>query len=214
MFKEYIYVDFLAKKNLIETIETKIMTLEKRKQELTNLNNKRYFPYGVPVVLAITSLAIWSVHYIGFPIDFRPIFVSILSSFGVLSVIAMEYDLFKDRKRKQKEEVGVSSELEFLKRQLLLERENLHQLEIEKNLEHENKELRTVEVNDKKALQELNRHERIYYDLGYNLKQYYVYYQMGRLYQKLGKYYSEEEPQLVQQYLEENQYSVARKKEL
>lgn len=235
VFIEYIYVDgkavlideknnrtltyyhnrldeFLVEENLIEIIEKKIKELDKRKNDLIVLNKKRYFPYCIPMVLAISSFFVWGISYIGFPNDFQSILTPLLYSFGIVAGIAMEFDHFKYRKKKQKEEVGVSSELEFLKGQLLLKREKLHQLEIEKSLEHENKEFRTVKVNDKIALQELNRRESVYYDLGYHWKQYYAYYQMGKLYQRLSKYYSEEEVQLALQYLEENKSSLARKK--
>ena len=236
MFKEYIYVDgkavlideknnrtlthyhdrlddFLVEENLVETIEKRIKKLDKKKYDLIVFNKKRYFPYCIPLTLAISSFFVWSIGYIGFPTDFQSILTLLLYSFGIVAGIAMEFDSFKCRKMKQKEEVGVSSELEFLKGQLLLKREKLHQLEIEKSLEHDNKEFRTVKVNDKIALQELNRQESVYYDLGYHWKLYYAYYQMGKLHQRLRKYYSDEEVQLVQQYLEENKSSLTRKKD-
>ena len=55
------------------------------------------------------------------------------------------------------------------------------------------------------ALLKLRDNLRVYYGCGYNIDKYQKYLQNGKLERKLAKYYTEEEIELIKNYLEEKQ---------
>lgn len=61
---------------------------------------------------------------------------------------------------------------------------------------------RTVKVNDSQLLEVFKNYLNLCFDLGYNGEKYYQFYQQGRLDKKLQKCYSDNEIQIVKDYLE------------
>lgn len=80
-----------------------------------------------------------------------------------------------------KDESGIVSKLDYLKEQIVIEKEKLKILKDNKNSENENVSARIVKVDDGEELQKLNSELDQYYELGYNLNKYYHYYKNGKL---------------------------------
>lgn len=208
--------EVLVQENLIETMENNIEKLEKESKSY-----KRKRKHYIPWILILTTL----ISVIGFPnifnlifdheflailygtsfgkISYYTLFCIITDLFSVLFAGIIELFLHSDYKEERKNAKGIISELNFLKKQIEIEKEKLNKLKQEKSRKKENTDFRTVNVDDKNELDELDDSLNLYYDLGYNDKKYYHYYQQGKLNKKLQKYYSEEGLNLAKEYLEE-----------
>ena len=128
---------------------------------------------------------------------------------GLVSVNEAEfYSRYKEAKGKEN---GINSELEYLKKQIVLEKQKLEELKKDKSRDKEDKRFRIVKVDDKPRLDILQSRLKLYYDLGYNGKKYYKYLLKRKLDKKLKKYYNEEEIELAKEYLEEKGPTLVKK---
>ena len=84
-----------------------------------------------------------------------------------------------------KEEKGISSQLDYLREQLEIEKDNLKVLQNDKNKIKEEKLAKIVKVNDIEELKRMRSELEQYYELGYNSDKYYRYYKNGELVDKL-----------------------------
>ena len=124
----------------------------------------------------------------------------------------MEFSMYRQHKDNLKKENGINSELEFLKKQIIEEREHLIELKQEKKESEENKEFRVVQVDDLERLKAVKSWLHLYYDLGYDVEKYYGYYKKGKLDTKLSKHYNEKGIEVAKKYLEEKGPTLVKKK--
>ena len=205
--------DILVQENLIEDMENKIKQLEEDSANYKG-NNKRY----VPLMLLLSILGILISNIILLAIDPR-LFIEKMQ-FGninlgtffnstllaVLTPMTAIFDLrdYKKFKDAQNTEKGINSELDYLKKQITIEKQKLEKLQKDKKKKKENKKFGVVVVDDKAKLAESKSNSDFYYNVGYNENKYFKYYQQGRLNDKLIKdYYNNAEIKKVEEYLEE-----------
>lgn len=216
----------LVQENVIEAMEDQILILEEESKYYEKINPKRYIPIILPVgllTLAIAPSVILSL------VEGINIFTTTIDTvFGTInkaavSTLAMAvptiplvsifelafYNQYRDSQQKEK---AVNSELEYLKKQIILEKEKLETLQKEKTNEETKKEFKVVKVNDLQALQTLKNSLYLYYDLGYNGEKYYKYYLQGKLDRKLDKYYNDTGIEIAKEYLEENGPQLVKRK--
>lgn len=219
--------EVLIQENLVETMEKEIKKLERKSEQYKKYNKGRYFPLTLPVMLIFSIIVPLFLYWISDGIAltastntaFGPmnslIAMSISLLFGpLLMSCALEFISYRGYKIRIREEKGINSELEFLKKQIELEREHLESLKQEKTRDNENTEFRTVEVDDKQRLRELEGISNLYFNLGYYDKKYYKLYRQGRLEKKLGQYYNEDEINLAKEYLEEKGPVLAKRNKI
>lgn len=218
--------DVLVQENVIETMENRIAELEKDSQFYKKNNRKRYIPFVQPMVAFMSTVGVNLMFY--FLSGTNPLMSSKDTMFGVVNegvlyssffstfflpigtlFEVMLYRQYKDEKRREK---GTNSELEFLKKQIVEEKQALEDLKKEKKRDAEDKEFRIVEVDDKQRLKVLKDYLSLYFDLGYNGERYFRYYQQGKLDDKLGKYYTDTGIEVAKEYLEEKGPTLVKRK--
>lgn len=218
--------DVLIQENVIETMENRIAELEKNSQFYKKNNRKRYIPFALPIAAFMSTVGFSLMAY--FLTDTNLFMSSIDTSFGIVNegvlyssifssiflplgtvLEVMFYQQYKDEKRKEK---GTNSELEFLQKQIIEEKQKLEDLKKEKKRAKEDKEFRVVEVDDEQQLKALKSYLSLYFDLGYNVEEYFKYYQHGKLDKKLRKYYTDKGIDVAKEYLEEKGPTLVRRK--
>ena len=217
--------EVLIQENLIETMEDKISKLEKESKDYKKYNKKHYIPIVLPLSILTTTIGIPAIAYLLGDTDvyvssintiFGPINRAVLytlSTSTLLPFISLEeLRMYRDHKNSIKEEKGINSELEFLKQQIIIEKQKLSELKKEKTKNRDDKEFKSVEVDDLEKLKALKSYLNLYYDLGYNGEKYYKYYLQGKLDNKLCKYYNDIGIELAKEYLEEKGHTLVKKK--
>lgn len=216
----------LVQENIIETMEDQILILEEESKFHKKNNPKRYipimFPLGILTVAIVPSLLVnladnanvyaTIVNTVLGPMSKATAFTLSMSVASIPVVSFFEWLFYDQYKSSKKREKGVNSELEFLKKQIIIEKEKLASLQKEKTNEESKKEFRVVKVNDLQTLQDLRYHLNLYYDLGYNREKYYKYYLHGKLDKKLDKYYNDTEIEIAKEYLEEKGPQLVKRK--
>lgn len=209
--------EVLVQENLIETMQNEITKLEEESKEYKNNSKKRYIPITLPLASLIIIFGVPALFYLfGYTniysstinTIFGPMNEALLHSlvFYVLSLPVtgiIEYGMYCNYKNMKKDEKGINNQLDFLKKQLVIEKENLKQLLKNKTKENNNEQFRVVKVNDLEMLRNLKSYLEFYYDLGYNEQKYYKYLEQGKLNDKLCKYYTEEGIEVAKEYLEQ-----------
>lgn len=217
----------LVQENVIETMEDRIKVLETESEKYKKENKKRFIPIIFPLFAIAPALMPVLLFLFGdfgifvttvetvFGVMNKALFYTILFSFLYLplSVVALiqEYSEHKVSRKKAK---GVTSELEFLRKQLVDEKQILDELKNDKTKNNENEEFRVVEVNDIDKLRMLKQFLELSYNLGYNEDKYFRYYQNGELENKLKKFCNEEEIQLANDYFQEKGPILTRRKDI
>lgn len=212
----------LVQENVIETMEKKLQELEKENGvSRERLFVPTFFPlyafliFGAPhIINNFTAFNIFeSMKNTNFGQINLAMMASILSSIVFLPTGAFIdsyfYRSFKDSINRRN---GTNNEIDFLRKHLEEQREILENLQQEKSRDNENTEFRTVKIDDSQQLKELKRWLNVYFDLGYNGKKYYRYYNKGILERKLNKIYSNDEINKAKEYLEKNKNLLTFKK--
>ena len=249
MNKEYMYIDgkvvisdengkqtlteysdnldaILAQENVIETMENRILELEKDSQFYKKNSRKHYIPTELPITVLMATVGINLFSY--FLSDTNPFITSVDTVFGVVNEAVLYSSLFaiifipigaiyevrsyrqyKNEKRRKK---GTNSELEFLQKQIIEEKQVLEDLKKKKKRDEENKKFRVVKVDDKQQLQALKSNLSLYFDLGYNGEKYFRYFQQGKLDAKLRKHYNDTGIEIAKKYLEEKGPTLVKRK--
>ena len=216
--------EVLIQENLIETMEKKISKLEKESEDYKKHNKKHYipiiFPFGLLATLIGPAYAYWlgntdiyvsSVNTI-FGTMNEAVLYSCFSTLFLPILSLLELQMYHYYKNSKKDEKGINSELEFLKQQIIIEKQKLFELEKEKTKNREDKRFRSVKVEDLEELKALKSCLDLYYDLGYNGEKYYKYYLQGKLDNKLGRYYNDTGIEAAKEYLEEKGPTLVKKK--
>lgn len=218
--------DVLVQENLVETMEDRIVDLEKESKSYKNYNRKHYIPLILPASVLMTTIGVpIMLYYLTgintfttsvdtiFGIVNQGVLLSSIVSFSILPIsVLMEFTMYRKHKNSLREEKGVNSELEFLRKQLVKEKQALENLKKEKKRDYEDKEFRVVEVDDKQQLQTLKSYLSLYFDLGYNGEKYSRYLQQGKLDAKLRKYYNDTGIEVAKEYLEEKGPTLVKRK--
>lgn len=212
--------EILVQENVIETLENKIGKLEKEISSYKKTNKQRYIPIVFPSTALITSIGIpilsnlflqqtnvfvSQVDTIFGTMNEAVLLSSIFSTFLLPLAALIELRLYKEHHHFIKKEKGVTAEFEYLKKQIVVEKEKLIQMKMNNTKDKENTEFRTVNVNDLKKIQAFISWLNLYYDLGYNGDKYYAYYQKyGYLPKKIQNNYTELGQEIIKDYLQEN----------
>ena len=218
--------DVLIQENKIETMESRIAKLEKDSQFYKKNNRKHYIPFGLPMFAFMSTVGVNLLIY--FLSGTNPLMSSMNTIFGVVNKgvlyslffstffipmgALLEVSQYYENKEQKGKEKGTNSELEFLKKQIVEEKQKLEDLKKEKTRDEEDKEFRVVEVDDKQQLNDLESYLNFYFDLGYNEEKYFRYYQQGRLDKKLRKYYTDRDIEIAKEYLEEKGPTLVKRK--
>lgn len=109
---------------------------------------------------------------------------------------------FKEKGLEQ-ERRGKEIQLEYLKRNLVEQKEHLEELKSDKTNNKEQEEFYVSKVDNIEALKKLRNFLSFYYDLGYNEEKYFRYYQKGKLDSYLGKFVNDTGIQFANQHFEE-----------
>ena len=206
--------EILIQENLIETIENKISLLEKESNAYKKYNAKHYIPFFLLMgLMTIVGVPVLFSHCVENPTGYISTSIGevnqnlfIFTAFSAITLPFtgfMELDRYTKYKDCLKREKGINSELEFLKQQIIVEKERLVELKSKKTRTNENQDFRVVKVNDLEILKIFKSWLNLYYDLGYNGEKYYKYYQQGKLDAKLGKHYTDFGIEIAKEYLEE-----------
>lgn len=215
----------LVQENLVETMENRISYLEKASEKYKKYNKKNYIPFYLPMtaimtiivppitiyLLGDTSVFTSQIDTIFGPMNKALLFSSFFTTLFLPLGVLPEVNMYSIYKRAIKEEKGINSELEFLKKEIIVEKEKLINLQKEKTRDEEKKEFRVATVDDLKVLEDFKNLRQLYFDLGYNGEKYYKYYQNGILDNKLGEYYTEDGIEIAKQYLEEKGPTLTKK---
>lgn len=216
----------LIQENLIEFIELKIQELERQSKSYEKNNSKHYIPIIFPgTVLATTVGAPLLVNWLSEGVAFTTIMdtrlgpMSCAAAFSLPAAVLMipmaalmELSEYYSYKRSHKKEIGVKSELEFLEQFLDKQKEVLEELKHDRKREQEKKEFRTVPVDYSKEKQSLLNLMNIYFDLGYNIEDYYKYFLNGKLEKKLQRHYNEPGIEIAKEFVEEKGPVLVKKK--
>lgn len=205
----------LVQENLIETMEQEIQELEEESEKYKKHNRKHFIPFVFPMIVLMTTivfplLMIWAGGSNCFATSVDTIFgpMNQAIAYGILSIpvsVVVELVRYNIYKTDKKIENGINSELFFLKKQIETEKEELKKLKKDKSRDNKSNEFRTVKIDDLQQLKILREYLCIYFDLGYNEKKYYQYYQQGKLDRKLQRYYSDTEIQVAKKYMKKKE---------
>ena len=209
--------EVLVQENIIETIENKIKDLG----DIKTLPQKRFIPFitismtiGILISPLILNLILMTNIYTTFvnsifgKINLFKIIASICEI--TMGPIALYCDIYNHQNYNNfvKHNNAKACELEFLKKQLIEEKQKLKNLKKEKNKEKnkekENSNFRVVKVNDIEELRQLKHYIKLYYNLGYNLKKLYKLFKNDTLEDELSKYYNNDDIQLAKLFVEKN----------
>ena len=204
--------EVLVKENLIETMEEKIQKLDEESQFYKQNNRKYYIPIIFPVIVSLSTIVTPTLIKL-FMSDAIVISIPIAICFLPLGA-GTEFYRYKCYKKSLKEEKGINSELNFLKKQIKKEKEKLESLKQERTRKKEKTDFRVVKVNDLQQLENLKNYLQLYYDLGYNYKKYYKYFKKDKLAKKLEKDYTSRGIQLAMKYMENKDKSLTLNKKI
>lgn len=211
--------EILVQENIIETMEKRISELEKKLSE-TKVN-KHYIPTFI-IALFFTLIAI-NVTYpymfgdtmiegINGPINILYFATGVVGAVSLPLVSLIDFFYYYDHKNSKKARQGNISEFEYLKKQIVIEKDKLEELKNEQTMTDETQEFKVEKVDDLERLKAVRSWFNLYNDLGYNLKTYYKYYEQGNLDKKLRKYYTEAGIEAAKEYLEEQGPKLVKRK--
>jgi len=209
----------LIKENLIETIAKNINSLKKKyknfnlNKKIKELNYKKWTIFftliSIPILSFLLILSIQGIKLgcinlevikkvIGinkFITTFTYPFVIMGSTFYLfVETIVNKVTINNIR--------GELLELDYLKKILEKEKNELNELKKDRTNSKIKEKLELVKIKDKQAINSLNNNLDMYYDLGYNENKYYNYLIEGKIDDKLNNY-TKEELSVIKNYLKE-----------
>ena len=205
--------DILVQENVVETIENRI-------NELSNIKilpKKRFIPLitiGVAIAILIAPLILSLISGSNLYTTYVDTILGKISFFKMIVIIcgvtAGPLALICDIANHQiyndfiKHNTARFCELEFLKKQLVEEKQKLENFKKEKPKEKEDPTFRVVKVNDIEHLKQLKHYIELYYSLGYDLEKIYKHLKNGTLEEFFNNSYNTDDIQLAKDFLEEN----------
>lgn len=209
--------DVLVQENLIETMEKEIKNLEteiseiKKESKFSKCLNILWpfliFTFG-PLITMITLCNLFGINQVlTLPLlgtlDFGTA-VGILGStaFSIPGSLMSLANYFKE-KRFERDEKGKETQLEYLKKLLIEQKEDLEELKLDKSNTKTSKDFSVSRVDDIEALKKLKNYLSFYYNLGCNEEKYFKYYQKGKLDNHLARFMNEDGIYYANQHFEE-----------
>ena len=205
--------EVLIQENIVETIENKIKELG----DIKVLSKKRFIPSTticITIAILIAPIIINLISGINiYTMPSNPIFgeMSLFKFIVISSAITIvplsllldinEHSIYNSNVNIQN---AKKYELDFLKKQLVEEKQKINDLKNEKKKEKEDFTFSVVKVNNVEQLKHLKHYVELYYSLGHDIEKLYKYLENGTLEDKLSKTYKSEDIQLAKQFLEEN----------
>ena len=172
----------LVQENLVEEMENQITELTKEQNIQNVRTRKHYIPIVLPALAFISTVGANLIFYfytginplteqvntifgtLNFATYWSLAFSSILIPIGAIS----EYFIYKTYKEAKKDQNGTNKELEYLKNQIIKEKQVLEELKKAKKNSNKLEEVKIIQIDDKKQLEELKNNLEYYYNLGYN----------------------------------------------
>lgn len=209
--------EVLVQENLIETMEEEIKKLEKETSQYQKESKLSRFLWVWSPFLMFTfgSLIAFPVisHLFGVNDLVNTSLFGTINSGILLGLISapifaipgslLTLSLHLKKKGLEQEQKGKVTQLEYLKRDLVEEKERLEELKSDKTTSKTTENFYASKVDNKEELKKLRNFLSFYYDLGYNEEKYFKYYQQGKLDSYLGKLTNEVGIQLANQHFEE-----------
>lgn len=199
----------LVQENVVEKIEKDIKELE---EEVNKFQKEKHikFPAVTLSFLLFSALITCIPFIIGLPLNLISIIFFIAIQLPFISCAPLiDKALIFDPLKKYK---GYVSELEYLKKMLLDQKEVLAEMQKGASLNKDKvKEVKGIKVADRQVMEALDNEEYLYYDAGLNLKKYYLLYKKGKLEELLAKYYNQDGIELVIEYVKEYGPRLVRK---
>jgi len=205
----------LVQENVIETIENEFTLLEEQIEEQTNESKwekiRIFLPLLTGVIIPIlvipglTNLAgnIQIINTIFGTIKLTNFLVFITTPLTIFTGAFISTCLYDEYKRDIKNKQVRNHTLDYLRKRLEHEKEQLQQLENEK-IKIEEECFGAVEIDDKQEINNLYSHINLQQECSYNGLEYYKYYhKYGKLPKKLEKRYNEFGQEIIKEYLEE-----------
>ena len=212
--------EVLIQENVIETIENEIKCLG----NIKTLPKKKFIPIitiGVAIAILIAPLILSLISGSNLYTTYVDTILGKISFFKMIVIIcgvtAGPLALICDIANHQiyndfvKYNNAKTYELEFLKKQLVVEKQKLSDLKKEKTKEIKDSNFEVVKVNDIEQLKKLKHYINLYYSLGYDIEKLYKFLGDGTLEEKLSESYNSEDIQLAKAFLEENGPSLIKK---
>lgn len=207
--------EVLIQENLIELMENEEERLNEKYIETTkkikgnkkiNILKKIILPYGIMGVLVLLLTILSNLLFPSFLtlIPSFKIFINIVSFvIGSLIFTPLVINDYSDYIKLIKEKKGIENQLDYLNKQIVKEKEKLKTLQKNKTKNNEINEFKTVQISSLDDLRKLRDHIGLLFDLGYNEKKYYKYFEEGKLDKKLSKCYNEKGIEVAKEYFEE-----------
>lgn len=225
--------DILVQENVLETINKEIESLEEEREKHQIHKKNRFFPsffcelffYFLFIVAAsflvcsIEGSLQGDIHLYTSKVDtafgsINNVFLHVIFGLFIFSpvVFFQQLSLYCNYKNRQKEEMGIESELNFLKKEFEKQSEILDNLKKNCQRKQKNLEYRTEKVNDFERLEELKCLFDLYYQIGYEQEKYLAYYQKEILEKKLGTHYEDTDLERIKDYIEEKEPVLTKKR--
>jgi len=195
--------EVLIQENVIEQIENEIQKINEE-MRYSNINKK------FDKILIISSLIITILFTLGLSLSNTittsiNFIESLASCFmaPILGGIITTY-IYAIRKNDQKINNAQKIQIELLEKRLEEEKNKLNLIKKINNKEIK-EEFYVEKIYDKKVLEQLKKEIQLYYTCAYNENKFNKYYQNNQLQEKLENKYSDDEIELIKDYLKEKQ---------
>ena len=219
------FEEVLKQENLIEKMENEKEKLETEMKKRRKNKKSCFFGIICNFVFYVLTVAATLGMFYGVTgeiiintskfglVNFSHVCSIFFSSVALLAFGSMGIGEFLKYKKDVKKENAINSELEFLEKEIEIEKEKLEELNDKKNVVWPTTGIKIAEVDDKELLENLKKQLELHYNIGYNSQKYFKYLENGILEEKLrDKNYTEEEIECISKYLEEKGPILSRKK--
>jgi len=211
--KEVDYYDnieeILIQENVIEQIENEIEKIE-QEMKYSSINKK------FDKILVISSIIITIIFTLGLALSNTlstgiSFIESLISCYmaPILGGIITTY-IYLIRKNDQKINKAQKIQIELLEKRLEEEKNKLNSIKKINNNEIK-EEFYVEKIFDKKVLEQLKKEIQLYYTCAYNENKFNKYYQNNQLQEKLENKYTDDEIELIEEYLEEKSKQLTKK---
>ena len=218
--------DVLVQENLIETMEEEIKKLEKETSEYKKSSKlSRFLLVWYPFLLFTFGPLIMfpvMINFFGMNDLVNTSLFGTINSGTLLGLISspmlavpgllMTIVLHLQEKGFEQDQKGKATQLKYLKRSLVEEKETLEELKSVKTNSQERDDFYVSKVDNIDMLKKLRRFLLFCYDLGYNEEKYFRYYQKGKLNSYLGKSVNDAGIQIAKEHFEEKGSTLVKRK--
>lgn len=216
--------DILVQENIVETIKNVINALEHSSHSFSKYRLRDIFCIPGPVIetILVPSIAM----YLTDPLNKSAIEGMIYTKFGLMKIekflaifiavflpvgLHMSKKWYKEYNENVKCENGIQLLLEYLRDILVVQSGKLDTL-LESSVPTNIDGCKSYSINNDEVLENLHEDICLYYDIGYNAKEYYRYYLAnGKLPEELEQEYDKEKIKLVEELFQKRGKSLVKK---